>query len=95
MPAGIPPPIAATLESVIKPWWRSKTLWFNAVVIALATAEASFGVLQPLLPANAYACLTFGLAVGNAVLRFISNTQLALRGVQPPASAGPQEGPAA
>lgn len=59
-----------------KPWWRSKTLWFNALVGALAAAEASFGVLQPLVPANAYAVLSFLLIVGNAALRVISTAAL-------------------
>lgn len=59
-----------------KPWWRSRTLWFNAVVAALAAAEAGFGVLQPVLPANAYAAISLLLVVGNAVLRFLTTQGL-------------------
>lgn len=55
-----------------KRWWRSKTLWFNATVAALAAAEATFAVLQPLLPGKVYPLIVFTLVVGNAVLRVIS-----------------------
>ena len=76
MPTGFP---ILTVKRAAKPWWCSKTLWFNLVVAALAAAEAGSGILQPLLPANTYACLTFLLTVGNAALRVVTNTELALR----------------
>jgi hypothetical protein len=66
-----------------KPWWHSKTLWFNLVVALLAAAEAGFSILQPLLPVNAYAALTFLLTVGNAGLRVITTTALAMRAAAP------------
>lgn len=56
-----------------KKWWKSRTLWFNAIVAALASAEAAFGVLQPVLPGNVYAWFSIVLAVGNAVLRVITS----------------------
>lgn len=59
-----------------KPWWQSRTLWFNAVCAALAAAEAGTGLLQPLLPVPAYAALAFVLPVGNAALRAITSTRL-------------------
>lgn len=55
-----------------KKWWQSKTLWFNIAMAAATTAEASFGLLQPVLPGNEYASLAFVLAIGNAMLRIIS-----------------------
>lgn len=63
-----------------KPWWRSRTLWFNAVCAALATAEASYGVLQPLLPVPVYALLSVALPVGNALLRVLTTQGLQARG---------------
>lgn len=59
-----------------KPWWRSRTLWFNGICATLASAEASFGLLQPLLPVNAYAVLAFALPLGNAVLRVLTTAPL-------------------
>lgn len=55
-----------------KPWWQSKTLWFNAIVLALAAAEEHVGLLQPVLPVNFYHLVAFGLPVVNAALRFLT-----------------------
>lgn len=56
-----------------KPWWASRTLWFNFACAALGAAEASLGLLQPALPVNAYGALAFLLAVGNAALRVVTS----------------------
>ena len=69
-------PDQARTNPTTKPWWQSRTLWFNAVCAALAAAEASTGLLQPLLPVPAYAALAFVLPVGNAALRAITSTGL-------------------
>jgi len=60
----------------MKPWYKSKTLWFNLLVTGLVALEASFSMLQPMLPVNTYGILTVVLAVGNAFLRVISSTSL-------------------
>lgn len=85
MPSGTP---QITVVLPTKPWWHSKTLWFNALCAALAAAEAGFAVLQPLLPVNAYATLLFGMAVGNAVLRAVTTMRLSLQAqaATPPAT---------
>lgn len=62
-----------------KKLWKSKTIWFNAIVVALASAEAAFGVLQPVLPGNVYGWLSFMLAVGNAVLRFYTTQAVCIK----------------
>lgn len=62
-----------------KAWWRSKTIWFNAICTGLATAELSLGLLQALLPVNAYAVLSFVLVVGNTVLRSVTSAPLVMR----------------
>lgn len=67
-----------------KPWYCSKTLWFNAIVLALAVAETQLNVLQGVLPGGLYAWLAFVLPVGNAALRFISNSALTVRAPEQP-----------
>jgi hypothetical protein len=70
-----------------KPWWRSRTLWLNASVLALAAAEAHLGLLQPLLHLNVFALVAFALPVLNALLRVVT-TQALQVGSQPPAAPG-------
>ena len=60
-----------------KLWWQSRTLWFNAMMLALAAAEAQLGVLKDLLPGGLFAWLAFALPVGNAALRVITTSALA------------------
>lgn len=56
----------------MKPWYTSKTLWFNAIVAALAAAEGLTGLLQPYVGQGFYAALCFVLPVGNAILRVVT-----------------------
>lgn len=55
-----------------KPWWQSRTLWVNAIVLALAAAEDHIGLLQPVLPVNVYQLIAFALPVVNAALRIVT-----------------------
>lgn len=68
----------------MKPWYRSRTLWFNAIVLALAAAEQQLGVLQGVLPGGLYAWLAFVLPIGNAVLRFITTTAVTFKPSEQP-----------
>lgn len=61
-----------------KPWYCSKTLWLNIVVVMLAVAESHFNLLQPVLPVNFYAAVAFFLPVLNAALRLITSQALSL-----------------
>lgn len=70
---------AAAAAAPPKPWWRSRTIWFNGICTGLAAAELSLGLLQALLPVNAYALLSFVLVVGNTVLRGLTSAPLAMR----------------
>jgi len=63
----------------MKPFWKSKTLRFNAVVAALAAAEASAGLIQPLVPGNIYGWGLMVLTVGNAILRVITTQAVTLK----------------
>lgn len=71
MPDGLPPPVIVT-KPAPKPWWQSRMLTVNAIVLALATAESQLHVIQPLLPVNVYAALAFGLPLVNMALRVIT-----------------------
>lgn len=55
-----------------KVWWKSKTLWVNAIAAMLVALEAGTGVLQPMLPVNLYTVLAVGLPIVNALLRVIT-----------------------
>lgn len=65
---------AAEATPAVKPWWQSKTLWVNALVLALAAAESQLQVLQGALPGGLFTWLAFALPVVNAALRFITRT---------------------
>ena len=60
----------------MKKWTRSRTLWFNAIVAALAALEGVTGALEPFIGHAFYAALCVVLPVGNAVLRIISSTEI-------------------
>ena len=57
---------------VSKPWWHSRTVWFNTITAILASLELSFGVLQPVLPPQWYAAVVLVVTVGNIILRTIT-----------------------
>lgn len=61
-----------------KVWWKSKTLWVNAIVAMLVALEAGTGVLQPMLPVNLYTVLAVGLPIVNALLRVITTAGVKL-----------------
>jgi hypothetical protein len=68
-----------TVQLAVKPWWRSKTLWFNALAFALAAVELNAGLLRAVLPANWFAWFAFGVPIANALLRAFTHTALAGR----------------
>ena len=63
----------------MKPWWKSRTLWFNAAVAALAALEANASLIQPYVPGNIYGYGVLLLATGNAVLRIVTAQGLSLK----------------
>lgn len=60
----------------MKKWWKSRTLWFNALVAGLAAVEATVNIVQPYVAGNVYAWFVFALTVGNAVLRVITSQRV-------------------
>ena len=51
-----------------KPWWRSKTIIFNAISVVIFSAQGMAGVSY--IPADVLLTI---VAVGNAILRVITN----------------------
>ena len=62
-----------------KPWYKSKTLWFNVLVAALAALEASASMIKPFLKGNVYGYGLLILTAGNAMLRIITTQGLSLK----------------
>lgn len=71
--------MSAPANALAKPWYLSKTLLLNALVLALAGAESQLNLLQPLLPVNVYALVAFALPIANGVLRLITSSAVCIR----------------
>lgn len=56
----------------MKPWWKSRTIWLNAIVLGLAAAEANLRLLEPMLEVDVYRLLAFALPVLNAMMRLVT-----------------------
>ena len=63
----------------LKPWWQSKTLWFNAIVAGLASLEASANLVQAFVPGNVYGWGLMVLTIGNAILRIVTTQGVSLK----------------
>jgi len=59
-----------------KPWYKSKTVWFNAASSALIAIEASIHVMQDVFGPYAYLTLVAVVAAGNIILRTITSEGL-------------------
>lgn len=84
------PTVQVQLLPAVKPWYGSRTLWLNAIVLGLAAAEARLGLLKDVLPISLFQLLAFALPVVNLVLRTVTSTAIAA-GPQPTTQANPQE----
>ena len=62
-----------------KPWWKSKTIAFNAIVAALGALELNARLIQPYVPGNVYGWGVLILTVGNVVLRSITAAGVSLK----------------
>lgn len=61
-----------------KPWYKSKTLWFNALVAAMATAEAMSGILRDELSPLVYVFAMMIVAAVNMGLRSVTERPITI-----------------
>lgn len=57
-----------------KPWYKSKLVWFNALVAMGTAVEASLHIVSDKFPPEVYFVLVVSIAVVNVLLRFATNT---------------------
>ena len=55
-----------------KPWYESKTIWFNLIIAAMTMATAATPSLEPLMTPEVYGVLATGVAFINAILRLVT-----------------------
>lgn len=62
-------------ETTSKPWYTSKTLWFNIATVGGAVAAGAVGILpifEPVVTAQVYAVATMMIGLVNIALRSIT-----------------------
>lgn len=60
----------AVVVQLVKPWWQSKVIWFNAFVILASLITSATPALEQYMSPESYGLLTSVVGVINAVLRF-------------------------
>lgn len=61
------------MQTTNKPWYKSKTVWFNVLVAMGVAAEASLSLIQGYFDPRIYFALIIVIAGVNVVLRIISS----------------------
>lgn len=77
-------------ENASKPFWLSKTLWFNALTILLVIAEKALDL--SFMPDHAGEIIVMIVAGLNSVLRLITSTAVTVKDERPAGSAPPALG---
>ena len=62
-----------------KAWWKSKTVWLNALVLTFGELERRLDLVQSVAPAEVYAGIAIALPVANIFLRGITSVPLGRR----------------
>lgn len=65
-----------------KPWWKSKTLWFNVGIVLVAIGQelaAAASMLSDAVQGTIQLFLALFVAVGNAILRIVTHEPLRVR----------------
>jgi len=65
-----------------KPWYKSKTLWLNAIAAGLMVIEANFHLMQGQVGDKAYVASVGVLAFLNMILRAVTTEAVAFKGGQ-------------
>lgn len=60
----------------MKAWWQSKTIWFNAIALVIAVADALQGFLYL---ADFHEIFASVVTVGNIILRFVTTQGISKR----------------
>lgn len=68
------------MVSNCKCWWKSRTLWANAIAAALMALEATTGIIQPYVPVNLYVVMAVALPIVNAILRVVTTQAIVAGG---------------
>lgn len=65
--------------AVPKPWWKSKTMWFNILIAALLGVEMNIPNLQNFIEPEQYAYLLGAVNIINVVLRTVTKAPVTAR----------------
>lgn len=57
-----------------KPWWKSKLIWFNAVIAAGTAAEASLHLIADYFDPRVYFGIIMTVSAVNVVLRLATSS---------------------
>lgn len=60
----------------MKPWYKSKTIWFNVLAAMGAALETSLSIIQGSMKPEHYLALVVFVAGGNVILRVLSNQRI-------------------
>ena len=63
-----------------KPWYKSKTVWFNMLLVLGPTLDALVGMfymMEPFIAPGVYPFIVLGIGLVNVVLRTITTQALA------------------
>jgi hypothetical protein len=71
------------MNTVQKPWWRSRTIWLNLLVATFLLAEANLDAMQGIFPDWLQKTLVFGLPIVNLWLRFATSQGLSFKPQMP------------
>lgn len=64
-------------DRAVKAWWRSRTLWINAAVVAVAMLGAALDSVRDALGPAGYMLAIAAVAVVNMALRKVTREPLA------------------
>jgi len=65
-----------------KPWYKSKTVWFNIITVMGAAAGGVVGLMptiQPLLTPQTYSVVMFAIGVINVGLRAVTKNGITIK----------------
>jgi hypothetical protein len=64
------------MSTQAKPWYKSKLVWFNAIVAAGAAAEASLHLIADYFDPRVYFGIIMTVSAINVILRFATSSSI-------------------